>query len=195
VPNVPPTFQIVSQDTSQVFTQDVTPEFARALHLNRQGGVFINDVRPSPLRAGDVILSVNGNPIGCEGELEALLAQIPSGASFVLEVLRDGTIETVTVQLAGTAPAVVLPTSTIRGISVASLSTQNGVTVTNAQIATAASAAGMKPGDVILQVDGHPVHSADEFLQFMRQLNNLDATLNVRQADGIVHVFVIPPQP
>jgi S1-C subfamily serine protease len=195
VPNVPPTFQIVSPDTSEVFTQDVTPEIARALHLNRQGGVFINDVRPSPLRAGDVILSLNGNPIGCEGELEALLAQIASGEPIMLEILRDGGIETVTVQRAAAAPAVVLPTSTIRGISVASLSTQNGVTVANVQIATAASAAGMKPGDVILQVDGHIVHSADEFLQFMRQLNNLDATLNVRQADGIVHVFVIPSQP
>jgi serine protease Do len=195
VPNVPPTFQIVSPNTSQVYTQDVTPEIARALHLNKQGGVFINDVRPSPLRAGDVILSLNGTPIGCEGELETLLAQIPSGESFVLEVLRDGTIETVTVQQAGTAPAIVPGTATMRGISVASLSNQNGVTVTNVQIATAASAAAMKPGDVILQVDGHTVHSADEFLQFMRQLNNLDATMNVRQADGLVHVFVIPSQP
>jgi S1-C subfamily serine protease len=82
-----------------------------------------------------------------------------------------------------------------RGINVASLSTQYGVTVTDVQVGTAASAAALKKGDIILEVEGHTVHTADEFLQFMRQLNNLDATLRVRQADGHVQVFVIPPQP
>jgi S1-C subfamily serine protease len=195
VPNAEPAFEIVSPNTSQVFTQDVTPEIARALHMNQVEGVLINDVKPSPLRAGDVILSVNGNRLGCEGDLQTQLARVPSGETFIVEILRDGIIETVTVQRAMAAPAVLPGTFTIRGISVASLSTQNGVTVSNVLIGTAASAAGLKNGDIILAVDGHGVHSADEFLQFMRQLGNLDATLNVLQADKHVQVFVIPSQP
>jgi serine protease Do len=195
VPNVEPTFQIVSPNTSEVFTQEVTPEIARALHMNQQEGALITEVRPSPLRAGDVILSVNGTRTGCEGDLQTQLARVASGEAFVVEVLRDGQIESVTVQRAMATPAVLPGTFTMRGISVASLSTQNGVTVADVQIGTAASAAGMKSGDVILEVDGHTVHSAGEFLQFMRALNNLDATLRVRQADNHVQVFVIPSQP
>jgi S1-C subfamily serine protease len=85
-----------------------------------------------------------------------------------------------------------LGTVEIRGISVASLSTQNGVIVTEVQIGTPASDAGLKSGDIILEVDGHAVHTADEFLEFLRQLNNRHATFNVRQRNGQVNVFVIP---
>jgi S1-C subfamily serine protease len=195
VPNVEPTFQIVSPNTSEVFTQDVTPEIARDLRMNQPGGALITEVRPSLLRAGDVILSVNGNRIRCEGDLQTQMAQVPSGEAFLVEILRGGGIETVTVQRAMGTAAVLPGTVTMRGISVASLSTQNGVTVADVQIETAASAGGLKSGDVILEVDGHTVHSADEFLQFMRQLNNLNATLRVRQAVNHVEVFVIPSQP
>ena len=195
VPNAEPTFQIVSPNTSEVFTRDVTPEIARDLHMNQTEGVFVDDVRPSPLRAGDVILSVNGTRTSCDVDLQTVLAQIPAGEAFMLEILRNGQIETVTVQRA-TAPVAVLPGMfTARGISVESLSTQNGVTVAEVELGTSASNAGMKRGDIILEVDGHTVHSAEEFQQFMRQLNNLDASLRVRQADNHVQVFVLPSQP
>ena len=85
-----------------------------------------------------------------------------------------------------------LGTVGIRGIRVASLSAQNGVIVAEVQIGTTASDAGLKSGDVILDVDGHTVHTADEFLEFMRQLNNRHATFNVRQGNGQINVFVIP---
>ncbi len=85
-----------------------------------------------------------------------------------------------------------LGTVGIRGIRVASLSAQNGVIVAEVQIGTPASDAGLKSGDVILDVDGHTVHTADEFLEFMRQLNNRHATFNVRQGNGQINVFVIP---
>src|SRR6516162_4019766 len=122
VPNGEPTFQIVSPNTSEVFTQDVTPEIARAVHLNQPGGALITDVKPSLLRAGDVILSINGNRIGCDGDLQTQLARVASGEAFVVEILRNGSIETVTAQRAMASPAILPGTFTIRGISVASLS-------------------------------------------------------------------------
>jgi C-terminal processing protease CtpA/Prc len=85
-----------------------------------------------------------------------------------------------------------LGTVEIRGIRVASLSAQNGVIVADVQIGTPASDAGLKSGDIILDVDGHTVHTADEFLEFMRQLNNRHAAFNVRQRNGQINVFVIP---
>ena len=116
------------------------------------------------------------------------------GETFFLEVYRNGRTETVTVQRAidtPVAPTVLNETNEIRGITVASLSTQNGVIVQDVQIGTSPSDMGLRSGDIILEVDGHPVHTADEFLDFMRQLSNRSANLNVLHTNGRIDVFVL----
>jgi S1-C subfamily serine protease len=59
------------------------------------------------------------------------------------------------------------------------------------RIGTRASEIGLKRGDIILDVDGHPVHSAEQFVEFIRQLNNQPATFNVQHRSGQIDVFVI----
>jgi serine protease Do len=194
-PDLQPAFRIVSSGLSEVFTQDVTPGVAQSLHLSHAAGALVSDVQPSPLRHGDVILSINGHPVGCAGALDAELARVGPGEQFTLEILREGRTQIVTLQRALEAVSVLQDTVDIRGIQVASLSTQNGVMVIDTKIGTAASDGGLKSGDIILEVDGHAVHSAAEFQKFIRELNNLDATFNVRQRDGELSVFVIPSQP
>jgi serine protease Do len=194
-PDAQPAFRIVTPNVSQVVTHDVTPEIAQTLQMSRAEGVLISDIIYSPLRPGDVILSISGHPVRCQTELYAQLAQVSFGQPLSVEVFRDGRTQTVMVQQPETPSWAVLRklgTVEIRGISVASLSTQNGVIVTEVQIGTPASDAGLKSGDIILEVDGHAVHTADEFLEFLRQLNNRHATFNVRQRNGQVNVFVIP---
>src|SRR5262249_24367459 len=159
-------------------TQDVTPEIARTLRMNQPEGVLVSHVTFSPLREGDVILSINGNPVGCQRDLDARLAQMTFGRTFFVEVLRDGRTQTVTIHRAMETlafPAVLQGTVEIRGIRVASQPTQIGVMVAEVKSGTPASDAGLRSGDIILDVDGHTVHTADEFLEFMRQLTNRDA--------------------
>lgn len=189
-----PTLRIVTPGVSEIVTEDITADVAQVLHLHQGQGVLISDILPSQLRPGDVILSVNGNPVRCEVELNTLLSQAEPGRPLVLEILRDGETQTVTVQPAietVTGP----PSAETRGIQVASLSTQSGVMVTDVRIGTPASSVGLQKGDIILDVDSHPVHSSDEFLEFMKQLSDKDATFNVRQQDGHPGVFIIPVQP
>src|SRR5262245_16689972 len=78
-PDVQTAFRIVTPDVSNVITQDVTPEIAQTLRMSRAEGVLISDVVYSPLRQGDVILAINGNPVGCQTELNAQLAQVSPG--------------------------------------------------------------------------------------------------------------------
>lgn len=196
--NLEPALRIVTPGVSEVVTQDVTPEIAQSLHMAQPHGVLVSDVEPSPLRPGDVILSINGQPVGCENQLHAALAHVASGESFEAEIFRDGTVQNVTLQRSMDVPpppAVLPGTTAIRGIQVASLSNQHGVIVTDVQIGTAASSTGLTRGDIILEVDGHPVRSANEFVEFVRQLNNQNATFNVLHPDGRVDVFAISPQP
>ena len=69
--NVYPSFRIVTPGVSDIITQDITPEIARTVHMSAPGGVLISDVIYSPLHQWDVILSINGNPVGCQRELNA----------------------------------------------------------------------------------------------------------------------------
>jgi len=193
--DVQPAFRIVTRNVSDVITEDVTPEIARTLGMSHTEGVVVSDVMCSPLQRGDVILAVNGKPVRCQNELDAALADLRYGQSLVLEIYRDGRILTVTVQPAietPPPPTMLQGTTEIRGMRVASLSSQEGVIIVDTRIGTTASDVGLKRGDIILNVDGHPVHTADEFLSFMRQLNNRDATFDVLRSNGQIHVFTIP---
>ena len=192
--DVQPAFRIVTPNVSDVVTQDVTPEIARDLGMNQAEGVVISDVY-CPLHRGDVILAVNGRPVGCQTELNEILANVSYGQALVLTIYRDGRSQTVTVRRAvepRPSPTVLQGTAEIRGMRVASLSTQDGVIILETQIGTTASDVGLKRGDIILDVDGHPVHSANEFLDFMRQLRNRHATFNVMNTDGHITFYTIP---
>jgi serine protease Do len=189
-PDVRPAIRIVTPEVSDVITQDLNPEIARNLHITQQHGVLVNDVVGSPLYPGDVILSVNGVVVNCQSELDAQLSQVIPGQTFTMDVYRDGRIQTVTAQRA--MELTVLPdTKEIRGISIASLSTQNGVIVADVRIGTPASDMGLKTGDIILDVNGHRVHTAAEFTQFIRLLNGRPASVNVRHRNGQIDVFEI----
>src|SRR5947207_11757487 len=77
LPAVQSSLQIVTPGVSEVITQDVTPEIARTLNMSQPEGVVITDLLYSPLQRGDVILSINGHPVGCQAEFNELLAQVP----------------------------------------------------------------------------------------------------------------------
>jgi S1-C subfamily serine protease len=176
-----------------VVTQDLTPEIARNLRINQQHGVLISDVIGSPLYPGDVILAINGVPVRCQADLDAQLSRVSLGQPFTVDVYRDGQIQTVTAHRAMEPPPVTVLNDPVevRGITVASLSTQKGVIVTHVGIGTTASDMGLRTSDIILDVNGHPVRSAAEFAQFMNQLNDRPASFNVRQRNGQVNVFEI----
>ena len=82
---------------------------AATIALRRPGsptsGAYIGGVRPgSPadaagLRAGDVIVSVNGAPISNAAGLEAALSQAPAGSPVPISYQRDGTTHPVVVAL------------------------------------------------------------------------------------------------
>ena len=190
-----PTFRIIAPDVINVITQDVTPEIAQSLRMSRTEGVLVSDVE-SPLHRGDVILAVNGKPVRCQRELDEELAQIDFGMTFFIDVYRDGHIQTVTVRRAPEGPQLARvseATGEVRGISVASLSNENGVLVMEVRIGTPASDLGLKRGDIILDVDGHPLHSAEDFLELMGQVPNRATTFNVQHRSGGVDVFVVTP--
>ena len=77
-----------------VSLQEITPDLAAGLSLPRREGVVVSDVMPSGpaakagLKIQDVIVTLDGRPIGALPIAEMIIATKPAGASVKLEVLR-----------------------------------------------------------------------------------------------------------
>jgi serine protease Do len=89
--------------------QPVTDDIASALGLPKDRGELISRVEPGEaaaragLRAGDVVVRVNGNEVTPDETLSRQIANVQPGQQARLEVLRDGKPQTISA-VVGTRP-------------------------------------------------------------------------------------------
>jgi serine protease Do len=168
---------------------DVTPENASFFNLPDARGAIVTQVTPdSPasrggLKSGDVLRSINGKSINNGGALQVAVSQIKPGTDITLNVLRDGKDETLHLQVGEFHSKTELASNDGSsgqqhgklGVSVSDLSSDvrqqlnipdqvHGAAVESVRPASPAEDAGIAPGDVILEVNRHPVNSADKFV-------------------------------
>jgi Do/DeqQ family serine protease len=163
-------------------TQGVTAEIARSLGLDRPQGVLVTDVYPggpaarAGLKQGDLVLSIEGQPVIDESSLNYRVATRRSGDTLALSVRHEkGAARTVHVRLEAppAEPArderLISGRNPLSGATVVNLSpavadelgvdpfaVAGGVMVTKIGPGFAANA-GIQPGDIIRQVNGQPV--------------------------------------
>lgn len=169
--------------------QEVTTELAAALALKDRNGVLVAEVidgapaQAAGLRDGDVIIEIGGEDVAGTNELSRLVAAYPPGEDVRVKILRDGRERTLTVTLGqrdGDQIAAVDEPSDEDdslaanvGLRVTELNDAlrqqfrvpddvDGVLVTGVRPSSPAQEAGLRPGVVILQVDGEEVETADE---------------------------------
>ncbi|MCL4184035.1 MAG: Do family serine endopeptidase [Burkholderiaceae bacterium] len=191
-----------------VTVQELNQGLAESFKLDRPDGALVSDVAPgSPaekagLRAGDVVLALNGKHIERSGDLAALVAKASPGDRVTLDVMRQGKRERLAAVLAEspaaggtkTAPKASEEHSEHRlGVAVRPLAPQereatrlgNGLVVEG--VSGAAERAGIEPGDVIVSVNGKPVDSVEA----LRALVDGDARqLALLVQRGEVRIFV-----
>jgi serine protease Do len=166
---------------------NVTPENASFFNLPDASGAIVSQVTPdSPagsagLKSGDVLRELNGNKIASSSALQVAVSQIIPGTTISLGILRDGKPEKISVkvgefhnnaEVAGNSDS---PAGHGKlGIAVNDLTPEmrqqlnipdqvKGAAVQSVRPASPAEDAGLAPGDVILEVNRHPVQSADKF--------------------------------
>jgi len=172
-----------------VVIQDLDENLAEALGTKPTTGVVVSDVTPkSPaakagVKRGDIITEINGVRILSTSKLRNTVALSGPKAKVNLTVLRDGTPRVFAVVLgelpAESATAVeASPTaseSAPLGLSLTQLDDNTreayniskrvvgGVVVTDVDASSRAARAGMRVGDVILELNRKPVRSIEDF--------------------------------
>ncbi|MGH9747825.1 MAG: trypsin-like peptidase domain-containing protein [Candidatus Acidiferrales bacterium] len=74
--------------------QEISPDLAAGLSLPRQEGVLVSDILPdgpaekSGLKIQDVIVTLDGRPVGTLPVVETMISTKPAGSSVRMEVLR-----------------------------------------------------------------------------------------------------------
>ncbi len=83
--------------------QQITPDIAESLGLERNRGELIASVEPdgaaarAGIRQGDVVVTVGGQPVSPDATLSYLVSNSPIGTRVPIELIRDGRRQTVTV--------------------------------------------------------------------------------------------------
>jgi Do/DeqQ family serine protease len=174
----------ISRGQLGIRIQDLTPELAKALKVQTQEGAVVASVVPgSPaaqagLKAGDVVVSVNGTVVHNAAALRNIVGLLPVGSSVELAIIRNGTTNTVAVKLAEVhaqkveVPAGVTP---LEGVVLGSIeggsagSGEQGVLVTSVKKDSAAAQAGLRSGDIITTVNQQSVASPNDVVDLVRR--------------------------
>jgi serine protease Do len=199
-----------------VHIQDLTPELARAFGLKDGTGVLIGDVSADTpasragLKKGDVILKVNGEPVGAMNQLHVQIAQFAPGTQIKLQIWRNGSTQDVSVKLdefkdqdEKVASAEVTGAA-LEGVQVQDLSSDiiqqlnlpagtHGVVVTSVDPSSAAGAAQLNRGDVIQEVNHKPISNTSDYQQALSGVGKQAVLLLVNHG-GVTGYVVVEPR-
>jgi serine protease Do len=198
---------------------DVTPENSRFFELKKAEGALVTQVEPNApgskagLKTGDVIIALDGQPVSDAGELQVEVEQKSPGTTIKLGVMRDGKNINVpvTLQAVGGRNDDEESASNAHGkprwgLGLADLTPDvrdqlqapkniNGALVGNVQPGSPADNAGLSRGDIILEVNRHPVQSASEAVQDLSEVKNgQDALILVWSNGGNTFRVLHPSQ-
>ena len=174
-----------------VMIQDVSPKLADYFEISDSEGALIADVTPrSPaaeagLKTGDVILRFNDTEIEGSRHLKLLIGASDPNTTHEFSILREGERQIVEVELEelndGKHQLAQRSNQSdsdggLDGVTVADIDTQfrsqyqlsrrvQGAVVTNVDQTSPAWRAGLRPGDVIREINRTPINNADEAVE------------------------------
>jgi serine protease Do len=194
--------------------QEMSPTLAKQFGMEKPKGALVGDIAPnSPalaagLEPGDVILSFDGRPVKNSRDLPPLVASTPIGSSAKVEVLRSGKTQTLTVKVGKlqedrvavmTAPpkkdesALDLIVSDLTPAQREALGVKQGGALVTRVKPGAAAEAGVREGDVLLEVNRKKVADAQGLTAILKNSGKDDNTLLLIRRDGGSIFVVVEP--
>ena len=171
--------------------RDVDVDMANALELETPHGVIVEEIREdgpadeAGLKPGDVIMTIDGKPIGDAQNLRFRLATKGVGETVELGYIRDGESDATQFTLVAPPeepprdPVTVQSGAPLAGATFMNLSPalsqeigmptdRTGVVIFKVARNSPASRYGMKPGDILLEINGWPIPSTERLREILR---------------------------
>jgi serine protease Do len=193
----------------------VTPELARAFKLKEPRGAIVTDVVENTpgavagLKPGDVIIQFNGKRVEDRRQLQLMVSQTPPKTEVDLTIIRDGEEMKIPLtlgefpsgQFANAAEQTPEANDALRGIEVMDITPElrtefriprniQGALITNVEADSPSFTAGLRPGQVILEIDRKPVTDADDAVRLGRGAQEDSVLLRVWTSEGSRYVPV-----
>ena len=190
-----------------VFIQDVTPAMAKEFELKERAGALVGGVpeetpaAKAGLQPGDVITEYNGRKVPDSRQLRLWVSQTPPNSKATFKILRDGKERTVSTTL-GELPTEMAggpggrsrpgtpqkPSDALEGVEVTDLdratrrqgsipSNVQGALVTAVDPTSQAATAGLREGDVIMEIKRQKVRNAQEAIDLSGKLSSSEPIL------------------
>ena len=198
-----------------IMIQDITPELAKSFGIKNDKGVLISDiVNGSPaekagLLRGDVIIRFEGKEIESAHRLSQLAAATAPGTLTNVDLLRNGQEKTISLKV-GTMPEeaqkITSPAEQSDwGMMVQELTPQlaqqlgldpetTGVVISNIAEGSPAAEAGLRPGDLITEVNRKAVHNLSDYQQALQNVKKSDPLLLlIKRATGSFYTVLTSP--
>jgi serine protease Do len=194
-----------------VYIEPVTADAANASGLDVPHGAMVSEVidnspaQTAGLRHGDIIVAIDHRPLDEAQELPLIVGAIPIGSSATLTVMRGRVAREVPIvvlasreqEMADTGMSSPVDNSTyglaLMDLNAAvaqelSLAGHGGVVITSVDPSGAAAAAGLRPRDIILEVDRKRVADVVACQQALSEGNGNVLLLLIKRNDGTLFV-------
>ncbi|NLD54226.1 MAG: DegQ family serine endoprotease [Burkholderiaceae bacterium] len=199
---------------------EVTKDVAEPLGLDRPVGALVRSVEQggpadrAGLQVGDIILEFDGKQIERSSDLPRIVGGTKPGSKVSIKLWRQGAARDVAVTVGEMTPERTAragsrepsqggpqASATWLGVAVADLGEQQrealrirgGVLVESVAEGSPSSRAGVRPGDVILQVNNEEVRSASQFSALVAKLDREKSlVLLVRRGDAAQYLPIKP---
>jgi serine protease Do len=196
-----------------VYIQDLNQDLAESFGLSDTKGILIAKVmedspaEKSGLKQGDILLTLNGEPIGKVAEFRNRVAMMAPETKITIGLLRDGKAKTLPVTIGRQDDEATVAESKPGsaaglGMSLQSLTPElreqldyqdeTGVLVTNVEPGSPAADAGIVRGALILEVNRQPVTKPEQLQQALKENPGKPLLLLVRHKDGTRYLAIKP---
>ncbi len=187
-----------------VMIQKITPDLKEKLGLKDEKGALVADVtaggpaEEAGIKRGDVIVSFDGEDIKEMHDLPYIVASTPVGKKVTLELIRKGKKKSLQVKTGELKEEdespVVSEVSPNLGLMVKvvtpelarnfGLSETSGLVVVQVESNSPAGEAGMRPGDIILEVDQVSMKDLEQFNRKIEKYEEGDTILFLLNRSG-----------
>ncbi|MDH3280320.1 MAG: DegQ family serine endoprotease, partial [Gammaproteobacteria bacterium] len=188
-----------------IVIQPLTSELAESFGLEQSQGILVAQVSAdSPaekagLKQGDVIVAYQGTPVTNVGDFRNRVSLTRPGTREALSVIRDGKPREITITIGQLSDEQSIAQGSAQtteelGLTVQALTPElakqfntqagEGVVVTQVESGSAAATAGIRPGDVILQVNRHSVDTPAAFKRAVSSAADKRILLLIRSGDA-----------